>query len=147
MIKQILPGKNKDKGRPGLTHWQILVLGIVRNARYCDYDQLEDLAAHHTLVRQFLYLPAIAGEDLTNTPDLTHKTISNNVCHITEEILQEINKIVAQYGHNLLSKKRDIPDKIIAKCDTYVCETNVHYPTDINLLWDAARKTTQLADQ
>lgn len=109
--KKILPGKSKHKGRPGLTLWQILVLGIVRNARSCDYDQLEDLAAHHSLVRQFLNLPAIAGSDLTNTPDLSHKTISNNVCHITEEILQEINKIIAQHGHALLSKKKTFPTK------------------------------------
>jgi transposase, IS5 family len=142
--EKIRPGISKDKGRPGLTHWQILVLGVVRHARNCDYDQLEDLASHHSLIRQFLNLPAIAGSDLTNTPDLTHKTISNNVSHITEEILQDINKIIAQYGHNILSKKNDTPDKIIAKSDTYVLETNVHFPTDINLLWDAARKTIQL---
>lgn len=141
--RKILPGKSKDKGRPGLDLWQILVLGIVRHARDCDYDELEDLASHHTLIRQFLNLPAVAGSDLANTPDLTHKTISNNVCHITEEILQEINKIVAQHGRNLLSKKNGA-EQIIAKCDTYVLETNVHFPTDINLLWDAGRKTLDL---
>jgi hypothetical protein len=141
---KILPGKSKDKGRPGLTLWQILVLGIVRHARDCDYDQLEDLATHHSLVRQFLNLPAIAGSDLTNAPDLSHKTISNNVSHITEEILRDINKIVAQHGHNILSKKNTEPDKIIAKSDTYVLQTNVHFPTDVNLLWDAARKTIEL---
>jgi IS5 family transposase len=141
--QKILPGTSKDKGRPGLDLWQILVLGIVRNARDCDYDELEDLASHHTLIRQFLNLPAIAGSDLTNTPDLTHRTISNNVCHITEELLHDINKIVAQHGRTLLSKKNGA-EEIIAKCDTYVLETNVHFPTDINLLWDAARKTIDL---
>jgi hypothetical protein len=80
---------------------------------------------------------------LTNTPDLTHKTISNNVCHITEELLHDINKIVAQHGRTLLSKKNSA-EEIIAKCDTYVLETNVHFPTDINLLWDAGRKTIEL---
>lgn len=141
--QKILPGKSKDKGRPGLDLWQILVLGLVRNARNCDYDELEDLASHHTLIRQFLNLPAIAGSDLTNTPDITHKTISNNVCHITEELLHDINKIVAQHGRTLLSKKNSV-EEIIAKCDTYVLETNVHFPTDINLLWDAARKTIDI---
>jgi hypothetical protein len=141
--QKILPGKSKDKGRPGLDLWQILVLAIVRNARNCDYDELEDLASHHTLIRQFLNLPAIAGSDLTNTPDLTQKTISNNVCHITDELLHDINKIVAQHGRTLLSKKNSV-EEIIAKCDTYVLETNVHFPTDINLLWDAARKTIDL---
>jgi hypothetical protein len=140
---KILPGKSKDKGRPGLDLWQILVLGIVRNARNCDYDELEDLASHHTLIRQFLSLPAIAGSDLTNIPDISHKTISNNVCHITEELLHDINRIVAQHGRTLLSKKNRA-EEIIAKCDTYVLETNVHFPTDINLLWDAGRKTIEL---
>lgn len=142
--QKVLPGKSKDKGRPGLNLWQILVLGTVRNARECDYDELEDLAAHHSLIRQFLNLPAVAGSDLTNTPDLTYKTIGNNVCHITDEILQSINKIVAQHGRTLFSKKNAQED-IIAKCDTYVLETNVHFPTDINLLWDAARKTIELS--
>ena len=26
------------------------------------------------------------------------------------------------------------------RCDSFVVETAVHYPTDINLLWDALRK-------
>ena len=103
--QKILPDKSNDRGRPGLDLWQILVLGIVRHARDCDYDELEDLASHHSLVRQFLNLPAIADNDLTNTPDITYKTISNNVRHITEELLRDINKIVAQHGRNILSKK------------------------------------------
>ena len=30
-------------------------------------------------------------------------------------------------------------------CDSFVLETDVHYPTDINLLFDAVRKMIQLA--
>jgi len=30
------------------------------------------------------------------------------------------------------------------RCDSFVVETNVHYPTDINLLWDAIRKIITL---
>ena len=30
------------------------------------------------------------------------------------------------------------------KVDSYVLETNVHYPTDLNLLWDAARKSIEI---
>lgn len=141
--RRILPDKSKEKGRPGLDLWQILVLGVVRNARDCDYDELEDLACHHVLIRQFLNLPAVPGGDMANTPELTHKTIGNNVCHITEELLHEINAIIAQQGRNLISKKNE-KERIVAKCDTYVQETNVHFPTDINLLYDAVRKTIDL---
>ena len=30
--------------------------------------------------------------------------------------------------------------RLNASCDSFVLETDVHYPTDINLLWDAMRK-------
>jgi len=33
----------------------------------------------------------------------------------------------------------------MGRCDSFVVETNVHYPTDINLLFDAVRKMIQLA--
>ena len=33
------------------------------------------------------------------------------------------------------------------KFDSYVFETNVHYPTDLNLLWDASRKCIELLSQ
>lgn len=33
------------------------------------------------------------------------------------------------------------------RCDSFVVETEVHYPTDINLLFDAVRKVVQLSAQ
>jgi hypothetical protein len=50
---KVVAGK-KATGRPGLDLWQILVLGVVRLGLDCDYDRLEDLANHHTLLRQML---------------------------------------------------------------------------------------------
>ncbi len=33
------------------------------------------------------------------------------------------------------------PEEILKeRCDSFVVETDVHYPTDITLLWDALRK-------
>ena len=32
----------------------------------------------------------------------------------------------------------------MGRCDSFVVETHVHYPTDINLLFDAMRKTIAL---
>ncbi len=46
------------------------------------------------------------------------------------------------YGHELLSKSQI--DCFHARCDSFVVETNVHYPTDINLLLDAMRKVITL---
>src|SRR5258708_10611998 len=54
------------------------------------------------------------------------------------EILDKINQVVVKAGHKLL-KKKDL-ESLKVRCDSFVVETNVHYPTDINLLLDAMRK-------
>ena len=58
MLEQkILAGK-KATGRRGLDLWQILVLGVVRLGLDAAWDRMEDLANHHTLLRQMLGVPA-----------------------------------------------------------------------------------------
>jgi transposase, IS5 family len=46
-----------------------------------------------------------------------------------------------QSGQNLVKKKGDA---LRGRADSFVVETNVHYPTDINLLFDAAMKTVEI---
>jgi len=140
--KKLLAGK-KATGRPGLDLWQILVLGVVRLGLDCDYDRLEDLANHHGLIRQMLGLPAVAAAD---AKPFHHKTLSQNICHVDEALLQEINALVAQAGRAVFKNKDGAPaEPLRIKADTYVVETNVHFPTDLNLLWDAQRKCADLA--
>jgi hypothetical protein len=50
---------------------------------------------------------------------------------------------VVDAGHVLVKKKGQDPS-LEARCDSFVVETHVHYPTDINLLWDAIRKTIEI---
>ena len=40
-------------------------------------------------------------------------------------------------GHAVARKKLGEP--LRGRCDSFVVETDVHYPTDVNLLWDAMR--------
>ena len=62
-----------------------------------------------------------------------------------EELLREINTLVVQAGRAVFKKKEGGPaEPIRAKADSYVLETNVHFPTDLNLLWDAQRKCADL---
>ena len=129
-------GTKQDTGRPGMDLWQILVLGVVRLALDCDYDRLSYLVHYDKLLRQLLGLEsAFTGEF---GKQFHHKTLSDNVCHVDEALLHEINAIVVQAGRPLF--KKNVAEPIRAKSDTYVFETNVHFPTDLNLLWDACRK-------
>ena len=146
-IFSLLEGKvtagKKATGRPGLDLWQILVLGVVRLGLDCDYDRLEHLANYDSLLRQILGLSPVQSPE---EKPFHYKTLGENICHVDEQLLQEINAIVAQAGRGVFKKKEtDAAEPIIAKADTYVLETNVHFPTDLNLLWDAQRKCLALA--
>jgi hypothetical protein len=100
--KKVSAGK-KATGRPGLDLWHILVLGVVRLGLDCDYDRLEDLANHHTLLRQILGVSALPA---ANEKPFHYKTLSENVCHLDEEVLAQINALIGQAGCGCLKKRR-----------------------------------------
>ena len=142
LLEAKVVGGKKATGRPGLDLWHILVLGVVRLGLDCDYDRLEDLANHHSLLRQILGLSPVLSAD---EKPFHYKTLSDNVCLVDEQLLQQINAMVAQAGRAVFKKKENAPaEPIQAKADTYVLETDIHYPTDLNLLWDAQRKCLEL---
>ncbi len=64
---------------------------------------------------------------------------------VDEELLQQINLLVVDAGHKLIKKKDDKAFKL--KTDSYALETNVHFPTDLNLLWDSLRKCLDMVEQ
>jgi len=70
------------------------------------------------------------------------QTLKDNVSFLTPEVLDRINRVVVQSGHKLVRKKKD--GSLRGRCDSFVVETDVHYPTDINLLFDAVRKVIDL---
>jgi hypothetical protein len=142
LLERKVVGLKKATGRPGLDLWHILVLGVVRLALDCDYDRLEHLANYDGLLRQILGLSPVLSDQ---EKPFHYKTLSENVCHVDEELLREINALVVQAGRAAFKKKEKGPtEPIRAKADSYVLETNVHFPTDLNLLWDAQRKCADL---
>lgn len=70
------------------------------------------------------------------------QTLKDNVHLLTPEIVEKINQVVVRAGHSLVKKKED--EKLNGRCDSFVVETDVHYPTDISLLFDAMRKVISL---
>jgi IS5 family transposase len=136
--KHIAPDVSKHNGRPGMDLWKIFVLGVLRLDLNCDYDRVAELANHHVTVRLMLG----HGKGWDDDEYRYHiQTIKDNLCLFTPELLIQINQAIVEAGH-LLVKKKDLV--LRGRCDSFVVETNVHYPTDINLLWDAMRKTIQL---
>ena len=73
------------------------------------------------------------------------QTLRDNVALLAEELLQQINARRAAAGRAGFAKKAGAPRAALAvKVATDVLETAVHFPTDLNLLWDAGRKCVDL---
>jgi hypothetical protein len=89
-----------EQGRPGMTLWNILVMGTLKLNLNCDYDRLLELANQHKTLRQML------GHGLVDD-DKTYglQTVKDNVQKLTPEILDEINQIVVRAGQSLKKKK------------------------------------------
>jgi len=141
---KILAGK-KATGRTGMDLWQILVLGVVRLGLEADWDRMEHLANYDLLVRQMLGVPAAPwGEE---AKAFAHQTLRDNVALLDDDLLKAINARVAVAGREVFAKKGGAPVAALeVKVDTYVLETDVHFPTDLNLLWDAGRKGVDLVE-
>ncbi len=131
--ENIAPNKNKSTGRPGMNLWNIFVMGVLRLDLNWDYDRLHDQVNNHLQIRQML-----GHSDLLEPLYYHPQTIKDNVCLLTPELLEKINIEIVNSGHQLLKKKENEP--LRGRCDSFVVETNVHYPTDITLLYDAMRK-------
>lgn len=134
--KLIPPAIDPTKGRKGMDLWKILVLGLVRLCCNFDYDKLKEIADNHLKLRLMLGHTTMDLEDVYPL-----QTLKDNLRRFTTDVIDEINVILVQFGHQILGLN---DSTIKAACDSYVVETHVHFPTDINLLWDALRKTITL---
>jgi IS5 family transposase len=123
-----------------MEQWKILVLGVVRLGLDADYDRLQELANQHKTLRQML-----GHADWYDQQTYELQTLKDNLRLFTPEILGRINVAVVRAGHTLVKKS---PEEVLkGRCDSFVVETDVHFPTDINLLHDAIRKTIECSAQ
>jgi len=130
------PGIDMDNGRPGMELWKILVLRTLGLGCNWDFDKVKEIADHHDTVRQMLGHGIGDGEYR-----YALQTIRDNVSLFTPEILEKIDLVVVKAGRRLLGVEGE---RIKAGCDSFVVETDVHFPTNINLLLDAMRKIITL---
>ena len=130
--EHILPEADRTVGRPGMDLWQILVLGVLKQGLGCDFDRLHDLTNHHGTIREFL-----GHGDFDDKTRYEYQTVVDNVSLLTPELLSAVGRLVVESGHKVAKKKPGEP--LRGRCDSFVVETDVHYPTDVSLLWDATR--------
>jgi transposase, IS5 family len=141
IAKDVNATSDPSQGRPGLGYWEIVVLGAVRLGCDFDYDKLQNLAEEHRSLRRIMGIGT--WDDYAQEPQKWDwRRIRDNVCLIQPETLIKINELVVRTGHQL---EPTAPEKV--RGDTFVVKTNIHYPTDANLLADGLRKILKLGAQ
>ncbi len=136
LLKLVPSNVDPENGRKGMHLWKILVLGMIRLGCNWDYDMLLDSANNHKTLRSMLCHACTPWDNYK----YKLQTLKDNVSLFTPKILDEINQVTVEYGHRLFFKNIEKKELKVC-CDSFVAETNVHFPTDINLLLDSMRKT------
>lgn len=123
-----------DCGRPGMDYWQVLVLSAVRLGCDLDYDALQDLAEQHRALRQIMGLGDWDDESFH------FRRIHDNICLVRPETIAAIDQLIVGEGHRLAP---EAAKKI--RADSFVVETNIHYPSESTLIRDGVGKVIELA--
>ena len=134
LIEQDVLGEgNAERGREGLDYWHILVLAAVRLGCNLDYDGLQDLAENHRNLR------SIMGLGDWKDIDFSARRIRDNICRLFPETIEAISHALVAEGQRL------VPEAVErVRADSFVVETNIHYPTDSSLIVDGIRKVIGL---
>lgn len=122
-----------ELGREGLSLWQIFVLASVRLGANFTYDHLQYLASNDRSLRAMMQVGEWSREDFS-----WHR-IRDNVSLVQPETLERINQLVVEEGHRLHPEAAEY-----VRGDTFVAETNIHYPTESSLIIDGLDKICSL---
>jgi hypothetical protein len=136
IIEKYLPKLDKNNGRPGMNLWTIFVLAQVRLCLGLDYDMLHNLSNNHSLLRKLIGISEVFGEE---SFIFEYQNIYDNVSKLSDAMLKEINDVIVAFGQREVFKKKE-STALRLKTDSFVVESNVHFPSDYSLLWDCARK-------
>ena len=134
--KDINAKTRTDTGREGFDYWQILVLGIVRLGCNLNYDRLQDLCENHRALRGIL---GVGDWDCTH---FGWRRIRDTLCLVGPQTLEQINEKIVAHGQVVHGDGRRS-----VRADSFVIETNIHYPTESGLIWDAMRKLIPVSKQ
>jgi hypothetical protein len=138
ILRAVARDVNRDSspqcGREGMDYWPILVLAAVRLGCNFNYDRLQDLAEQHRALRHLMGI----GEWDEET-DFNWRTIRNNLALLRPETVERINHAIVAEGHRLVPSAAES-----VRGDSFVAETNIHYPTESSLIRDGLRKILSL---
>lgn len=124
----------RDVGRPGLDDWQIVVLAAVRLGCDYDYDKLQDQAENHRTLRTLLGVGPWEESE-----SFSARRIRDTLCQLKPSTLAALNQAIVSCGQELHGEAAQS-----VRADSFVVETDIHYPTESGLIGDGLRKIIPL---
>jgi IS5 family transposase len=121
---------SRSCGRPGFTAEVVLRLLILKHVRNWSYAILEREVRANLVYRDFTRVGA------EKTPDA--KTMGRWGVALGPAVIKEIHDRIVQ-----IAQARKVVQGRKMRVDTTVVESNIHYPTDSNLLGDGVRVLTR----
>lgn len=118
-------------GREGLTAPQVLRAFVLQRVKHWDLRELRERIADGYTLRIFTTFDA--------APVPKHDAFHRAFCRLTPATVHALNDAVVQAAVTLA-----LEDGAQLRVDTTVVETDIHWPTDNTLLWDAVRVLTRL---
>lgn len=136
LVAQDVNGDSRrDIGRQGFDDWQVVVLAAVRLGCNLNYDKLQDLAEQHRALRHMMGVG-----DWDAGVSFNWRRIQATLLLLKPETIDKISQLIVAEGHLL------VPEAAAkVRGDSFVAETNIHYPTESSLLWDGLRKVISLS--
>ncbi len=136
LLEEYLVANKKKTGRNGMNLWSVFVLSQVRLCLNLSYNDLHNQANNHKTLRLLMGVEREFGYERI---EFSYQNIYDNVTMLSNELIQELNKVILTFGHAEVFKKKE-NTALRLKTDSFVVESNVHFPTDYNLLWDCCKK-------
>ena len=133
ILETVIPDDiDKSFGRPGMLLWNIFVIACLRVNCNWNFDNIHEMANQHYSIRLML------GHGLFDEYRYSLQSIKDNFALLTPTVIDQLNQLIVQAGHDRFPAEEIAELK--GQCDSWVVETDVHYPTNNNLLFDAIRK-------
>lgn len=123
-----------DIGRPGMDYWQVLVLAAVRLGCNLDFDKLQDQVENHRALRGIMGIG-----DWEDLDGFNYRTMRDTLCLLKPTTISKLNEAIVTAGHAIDPQAGET-----VRADSFVIETNIHFPTESGLILDGIRKLVPL---
>ena len=126
--------RRPQTGRGGLRAVQVLRAFVLQRVKAWDLRELRERIADGYTLRRVTTFDA--------APVPKHDAFHRAFCRLTPATVRALNDAVVQAAVAL-----GLEDGAPLRVDTTVVETDIHWPTDSTLLWDAVRVLTRLVQR